>query len=179
MNYLPLVYAPHPIFKQKSLKVNKVDDEIRLLVDKMLKTLYIEGAIGLGANMVGILQRIAIVDLQENSVRNPRIFINPEIVWYSEELQTFKEASICFPGIEAEIKRPKSIKLSYLDYDGNEQELEAEGFLSTVIQHEIDYLNGKIFLDYLSKLKRDTLMKKMDKYLKLHTPHVHGEHCSH
>jgi peptide deformylase len=179
MNHLQLIYAPHPIFKQKALPIDKVDDEIRVLIDKMLKTLYVEGAVGIGANMVGLLKRIAVVDLQEDGVRNPRVFINPKITWYSEEKQTFKESSVCFLGIEAEVTRPRAIGMSYLDYDGNNQELEAEGFLATVIQHEVDYLDGKVFLDHLSKLKRDTLMKKMEKYIKMHPPHIHGTHCHH
>lgn len=176
---LSLVYAPHPIFKTKAEPISQVDDSIRLLIDNMLKTLYLEGAVGLGANMVGVLKRIAIVDLQEKGVRTPHIFINPEITWHSEEKQTFKEASLCFPGIAADITRPKAIKVSYLDYNGQKQELDAEGFFATVIQHEIDYLNGITFLDYLSKMKRDMLMRKMQKYMKHYPPHVHSEHCNH
>lgn len=179
MKHLQLVYAPNPIFRQKALPVDKVDDEIRSLVDKMLATVYVEGAVGLGSNMVGVLKRIVVIDLQEGGARNPRIFINPEITWYSEEMQTFKEASLCFLGIDADVTRPKAIKMNYLDYDGKPQEIEAEGFLATVIQHEVDYLGGKIFLDYLSKLKRDTLMKKMEKHIKMHPPHIHGAGCRH
>lgn len=179
MKHLQLVYAPNPIFKQKALPVNKVDDEIRMLVDQMLNTVYVEGGIGIGGNMVGILKRIVVIDLQENRLRNPRIFINPEITWYSKEMQTFKEASLCFLGIDADITRPKTIKMNYLDYDGNFQEIEADGFLATVIQHEVDYLNGKIFLDHLSKLKRDHLIKKMEKHIKMHPPHIHGAGCRH
>lgn len=179
MKHLQLVYAPNPIFRQKALPVDKVDNEIRILIDKILSTVYVEGGIGIGANMVGVLKRIAVVDLQENGERNPHIFINPEITWRSKEVQTFKEASLCFLGIDAEVTRPKAIKMKYLDYDGKPQEIEAEGFLATVIQHEVDYLDGKIFLDYLSKLKRDTLLKKMEKHIKMYPPHVHGEGCRH
>jgi len=179
MNHLQLVYAPNKIFKEHAQPVERVDGEVRLLADKMLAILYVEGAIGLGANMVGLLKRIAVIDLQEDGVRNPRIFINPEIIWYSEETQVFEERSLCFPGIAAEVTRPKAIRLSYLDYDGKSCELEAEGFLATVIQHEVDYLDGKIFLDYLSKLKRDTLLKRMEKHMKMHPPHVHGAGCRH
>lgn len=89
------------------------------------------------------------------------------------------ERSLSFPGIEAPITRSKAIKINYLDYHGNKQELEAQDFLATVIQHEVDYLNGKVFLDHLSKLKRDTLLKKMLKYIKMHPPHVHGSSCRH
>jgi peptide deformylase len=166
MLLLPLVYAPNAAFKKIAKSVEVVDDEIRVLADQMLATMYSEKAIGLGANMVGILKRIIVVDLQEDGICNPYIFINPEITYYSEELQTFTEGSVCFPGIKAEIIRPKSIKLKYLDKSGKNQEIEASGFFATVIQHELDYLNGKVFLDYLSKFKRDTLLKKMQKHRK-------------
>ncbi len=179
MNHLQIVYAPNKIFKEQAYEVAKVDDAVRATVDKMVATMYVEGARGLGANMVGILQRIAVVDLQENDMRDPMVLINPEIIWYSEETQVFQEASLSFPGIDAEVRRPKAIKVKYLDYDGKQQELEAEGFLATVIQHEVDYLDGTVFLDHLSKLKRDTLLKKMEKYIKMHPPHVHGAGCSH
>jgi len=173
MNSLPLVYAPNKIFKQLAKPVELVNDEIRVLIDQMLSTMYVEKAVGLGANMVGVLKRIAVVDLQEEGMLKPYVFVNPEITWRSEEMQTFSEASVCFPGIEAKITRPKSIKLNYLDYEGKSKELQASGYFSTVIQHEIDYLNGKVFLDYLSKLKRDTLLKKMQKHISL-TPKYHN-----
>jgi peptide deformylase len=176
---LPLVYAPNEIFKKKALVVSTVDDEIRLTVDRMIKTLETEKAVGIGANMVGLLKRIVVVDLHENGVSNPQVFINPEIIYKSQELQTFEEASVCFPGIAAEISRPAIIKLKYLDYQGSMCTLEASGFLATVLQHEIDYLDGKIFLDYLSKMKSDMLLKKMQKYIKMHPPHVHSSNCRH
>lgn len=179
MSNLSLVYAPNPIFKKHAEHVATVNDETRKIADQMLKIMYQEKAVGLGANMVGILQRIVVVDLRENSTPNPHIFINPEIIWHSEEVQTFKEASLSFPGINAEITRPKAIKLNYLDYDGKKNTLEASGFFATVIQHEVDYLNGKVFLDYLSKFKRDTLLNKMLKHIKLNPPHIHSDSCNH
>ncbi|WP_064429118.1 peptide deformylase [Rickettsia sp. Tenjiku01] len=177
--YYQIVYAPNDIFKKQAEYIDIVDDNIRTIVDKMLQNLHIERAVGLGANMVGILKRIAVVDLHENNKSSPIVFINPDITYFSEEKQTFIEGSLSFPGIEASITRSKAIKVKYLDYNGNKQELAAEGFLATVIQHEIDYLNGKTFLDYLSKLKRDTLLKKMLKHIKLHPPHIHGSGCRH
>ncbi len=167
MTSLRLVYAPNKIFKQLAKPVELVNDEIKVLIDQMLSTMYVEKAVGLGANMVGVLKRIVVVDLQEEGILKPYIFINPEITWLSNEHQTFTEASVCFPGIEAKITRPQSITLNYLDYEGKSKELQASGYFSTVIQHEIDYLNGKVFLDYLSKLKRDTLLKKMQKHIGL------------
>ena len=176
---LPLIYAPNEIFKKKAQIIDAVDDNIRLLVDRMIKTLEVERAVGLGANMVGILKRIVVIDLYEDRVSNPMVFINPEIVFKSVETQTFDEASVCFPGISAEISRPKEIRVKYLDYQGQEKELTATGFLACVLQHEIDYLDGKVFLDHLSKMKSDILLKKMQKHIKLHPPHVHGPSCRH
>lgn len=179
MSSLSLIYAPNAIFKKHAKDVTIVNDEIRTIVDQMLKIMYQEKAVGLGANMVGVLQRIVVVDLRENGIPKPYIFINPKITWHSEETQTFTEASLSFPGINAEITRPKAVKLNYLDYEGKKNDLEASGFFATVIQHEIDYLNGKVFLDYLSKLKRDTLLSKMLKYIKLNPPHIHSDECNH
>jgi peptide deformylase len=179
MPLLQLVYAPNPIFKQKISKVEVFDDALRATVRDMLETLYVEKAAGIGANMVGILKRIAIVDLHKDDQSNPYTFINPEIEVLSKETQTFEEASLSYPGISAEVTRPKHIKICYQDENGAEKSLEAEGFFATVIQHEVDYLNGKVYLDCLSKMKRDRLLKKMDKHLKLNPPHVHGTHCSH
>ena len=179
MSILPLIYAPHPIFKMKAEPVADINDDIQKIVDDMFSTMYIENAVGLGANMVGVLKRIAVVDLQDNNTKSPLTFINPIITWYSDDIQTYKEASLCFPGISAEIKRPSAIKINYFDYDVKAQELKAEGFLSAVIQHEVDYLDGKIFLDYLSKMKRDILIRKVEKHIKKYPPHVHSKHCNH
>lgn len=179
MSVLQLVYAPNDVFKAKAEPVKEVNDEIRALIDKMLNTIYHEQAVGLGANMVGILKRIAVVDMQPEGKKMPFTFINPEITWRSDEMQTFTEGSLCFPGITANITRPKAIKVRFLDYLGNSQEIEADGFFATVIQHECDYLDGKVFLDYLSKMKRDLLTAKMLKFMRLHPPHVHSASCKH
>lgn len=179
MALLPLIYAPHPIFKQKSLPVETIDAEIWRLIDDMFETMEYEKAVGMAANMVGVLKQIAIVDLLEDGVSKPYTFINPEIIWCSDETQTHEEASICFVGVSAKVTRPHAIKMRYLDRDAMPQELEASGFLACVIQHEIDYMNGITFPDYLSKMKRDMLFKKMHKHLKIYPPHVHGAGCNH
>jgi peptide deformylase len=162
-NSLEIVYAPNNIFKKKALSVPNIDDKIRFIVDQMFEIMYQNGAVGLGANMVGILQKIAIIDLQENHERLPYVFINPFIAYSSSEVQVFEEGSLSYPGIRAKITRPKHIEVEYLDYNGEKQSLKASGWLATVIQHELDYLDGKVFLDYLSPLKRNTLLKKMQK----------------
>ncbi|MEI6188198.1 MAG: peptide deformylase [Alphaproteobacteria bacterium] len=179
MTLLQIVYAPNAIFQQIAQPVKEVDHNVRQLVDNMFHTMAFEKAVGMGANMVGILQRIVVIDLRENNVSKPFCLINPEITWRSDQNQTFEEAFLCFPSIAAPISRPNAIKVKYLDYDGKTQESSFEGFPATVIQHEMDYLDGKVFLDYLSKMKRDMLIKKMQKYIKSHQPHVHGAGCNH
>ena len=161
---IKLVYAPDSIFKKKAISVNSVNAEVRNIVDSMFEIMYEHGAVGLGANMVGILQRIAVVDLQENSKKQPYVFINPKIVFSSVETQTFKEGSLSYPGIKADITRPGKIELEYLDYEGKSQVLTASGWFATVIQHELDYLDGKVFLDYLSPQKRQFLLEKSGIY---------------
>lgn len=159
---LKLIYAPNEIFKQVAKPVKKIDDQILKNIDDMFCVLKKEQGLGLGANMVGLLERIIVLDWPEGNIKIP--MINPEIIFKSNEMQQFEEASLSYPGISAIITRPKKIKVTYLDSKNKEKEMEAEGFLSTLIQHEIDYLNGVTFLDHLSKLKRDTLLKKMKKF---------------
>lgn len=179
MAILSIVYAPNPIFKQKASVVEKVDDIIRNLAQDMLDTMYFEDAVGLGANMLGINQRIVVFDLRENGNKNPYVMINPEVLELSGEMVEYEEASLSFPGISAIVKRPANVKVKYLDLDAKEQILEVSGFLARVILHEVDYLNGVTYLDHLSKMKRDILIAKMLKYIKNHPPHVHGDHCKH
>jgi peptide deformylase len=176
---LELIYAPNKIFKQISEPVQKVNDEIRSIIDQMFVILEQQQGIGLGANMVGILKRIIVINWNDGKKNIQFSMINPVITWSCQEMQEFKEASLSFPGIEANIKRPKEIKISYTDYQDQKQEMQAEGFLSTLIQHELDYLDGKVFLDHLSKLNCDRLLKKTQKFIKANPPHIHGEHCHH
>ncbi|MGB4191110.1 MAG: peptide deformylase [Rickettsiales bacterium] len=179
MAVLPIIYAPNSVFKQEAKPIDRIDDEIKQLAKDMLETMYFEKAVGLGSNMVGIDRQIIVVDLRENSTNNPYVMLNPEIIESSQELVEYEEASISFPGISAVIQRPKNIKVKYLDLEGEARVLEVDGFFARVIQHEMDYLCGKVYLDYLSKLKRDLLLKKMQKFIKHHPPHIHGAHCSH
>jgi len=183
MKPLQLVMAPSPIFKSKAAQVLEVNDEIRQLMDSLLDTIYYEQAVGIAATMVGILKRVVVIDLQVNGEKAPLFMANPEIIESSNTTQTFSEGSLCFPGITADITRPAQIKAKYIDYNNNPQTIDADGFLSTCIQHEIDYLNGKIFLDYLTGVKKDVLLRKMQKYKKKfenhHHHHVHSESCNH
>ena len=176
---LQIIYAPNEIFRQRASEVEKVDRELQATIDEMFETIKLEGAAGIAGNMVGILKRIVVIDLFPNNKSDPICMINPVSTYKSEQMQTFEEASVSYVGIFAKITRPAKIKVEFLDYDGKPSEMEAEGYLSTVIQHEIDYLDGKVFLDHLTKMKRDLLLTKMKKYLKAHPPHIHGAGCNH
>ncbi len=158
---LSLVIAPDPVFRQVAEPVAAVDDETRAQVAAMFETLYREQGLGLGANMVGLLRRIIVVDLQEDGKKSPLAMINPVVTQASKETHVFEEASLSFPGIAAKIRRPASIEVTCLDTDGQSRTHEATGLLSTVIQHEMDYLDGRIYLDHLSVTKRNMLLKKM------------------
>ena len=179
MAILPIIYAPNPVFKHKAKPVDKIDQLIKDLASDMLDTMYAENAVGLGANMVGIDQQIIVLDLRKDDVKDPYVMLNPEIIEASVEKYEYEEASISFPGISAKIIRPKNIKVKYLDLDGNEQILAADGFLARVILHETDYLHGLVYLDYLSKMKHDMLITKMLKFIKNNPPHVHSSQCNH
>jgi peptide deformylase len=176
MAILQIITAPNPIFRQVSSPVESINQEIKEFTINLKDTVEFEGLYGIASNMVGVLKRIIVVVKDEESFI---CMVNPQITWKSDETQTIEEASASFPGISAPITRSKAIKLVYTDLDGKDQKLEAIGLLSSVIQHEIDYLDGKIFLDYLSPIKRDMLIKKMSKYIKQNPPHVHGQHCNH
>ena len=158
-----LIHGFNPIFRKKAKPVGNVDDEVRAELAAMFDILYTERGVGIGANMVGLLKRIAVVDLQEERARQPLALIDPRITWSSEEMQTHMEASLCWPGISAEVTRPSRIKLTYLDETGAQRDMQAEGWLAQVIQHEIDYLDGVIFPDHLPKVKRDMVLRKIRK----------------
>lgn len=163
MPKLSLVIAPDPVFRKKAETVEVVDDHIRELVSQMFDVLYQENGAGIGANMVGLLKRIIVMDLKEEGKPSPIAMINPEILAFSEETQIFEEASLSYPGISAEVERPKEITVAYLDPEGKPQKLVANGFLATVIQHEMDYLEGRTYLDHLSRVKRDSLLRRYKK----------------
>jgi peptide deformylase len=179
MPVLQLIYAPNPIFKQKSAPVTTITDATRSLIDDLHATLNFEEGVGMAAPMVGVLERIIVVNIHPDGVSTPLSFINPEIIWTSDDTQTVEEASLCFRGISAPITRSRAIKMTYQDVNGITHNFEAEDFLATVIQHEIDYLDGIVFLDHLSRMKRDMLIKKMNKIIKLNPPHIHGAGCHH
>lgn len=181
MSLLPLVIAPDPIYKTRCTEVPEVTDLVRRALDDMMETLHAHHAIGMGAPMVGLTQRLVVIDLEEeDGTSHIYKMVNPEIVERSTEMQTLMEASITFWGVSAEITRPAHITVRYLDSEGKTQTVTASGLLAACLQHEIDYLDGKTFLDYLPPVKRDMLKRKMEKFKRSgHPPHAHSHFCQH
>ena len=164
MSKLDILIIPDQRLKQVAAPVLKVDTAVRRLTDDMLETMYAAPGIGLAAVQVGVMQRIVTIDLaRENEPKAPMVFINPEIVWSSEELSSYQEGCLSIPDYYEEVERPARVRVEYLDRDGKEQELVAEGLLATCIQHEVDHLNGVLFIDHISRLKRERVMKKFIK----------------
>lgn len=164
MALLPIVEAPDPRLKEVSQPVEAVDDALRTLMDDMLETMYDAPGIGLAAIQVGEPKRVLVIDLQEEEgVKNPRYFVNPEIVEASEELATYQEGCLSVPEHFADVDRPARVTVKYLDYHGEEQVEDMDGLLATCIQHEMDHLNGVLFIDHLSQLKRKMILKKLQK----------------
>ncbi len=153
--------APHDILRTKSEPVEAVNDEIAHIFKRMHKTMHADGGIGLAANQVGLTIRILTVDLQDGV--HVYSMANPEITWKSSETFVYQEGCLSFPSHYADVTRAKTIRVKFLDQNGDTQEIEADELLSICIQHEIDHLDGILFVDYLSRLKRDMIMRKMKK----------------
>lgn len=167
MAILKLFEYPHPVLKQKTEKVEKVDNEIKKLLDDMLETMYASNGCGLAAPQIGVSKRIVVIDIaREDEEPAPLYMVNPEIVWRSEEKVCGEEGCLSVPGQRAEVERFASVKIKYLDYEGKEQELLAEDFLAIAAQHELDHLDGVLYIDHLSRLKRQMLLKKLEKFRK-------------
>ena len=157
-----ILTEPNEVLRQKSLPVDKVDKELQILMDDMLETMYAAPGIGLAAIQVGVPKRVIVLDIeQKEGKKNPLYFINPEIIKKSENLSTYEEGCLSVPGQFAEIDRPDRCHIKYLDYNGEKKEINAEGMLATCIQHEMDHLEGILFIDYLSKLKKSMIVKKL------------------
>ena len=167
MAILPIVTAPDPVLKKKAVAVAAVDDSIRQVLDDMLETMYDAPGIGLAAPQVGLGQRIVVIDIgrsEEN--RQPLCLVNPEIVWLSDEDNTYEEGCLSVPEHYAEVVRPKAVKVKFLDRDNRAAEIETDGLLATVIQHELDHLDGVLFIDHLTSLKRNMILRKLLKLKK-------------
>jgi peptide deformylase len=161
----PILVAPDPRLKQKSAPVEGgVTDAHRALMDDMLETMYEAPGIGLAAIQVGEPLRIIVMDLsREDEAKQPRYFVNPEILWASEETQPYEEGCLSVPDIYDEVERPARVKLRYLNYGGEQIEEDAEGLFAVCIQHEMDHLEGVLFIDHLSRLKRENALRKLKK----------------
>ena len=167
MSLRQILTEPNKILRQKSLPVENVDQNIKTLMDDMLETMYAAPGIGLAAIQVGIPKRVIVLDIaHKEGKKNPIFLINPEIIQKSTDSCTYEEGCLSVPGQFAEIDRPAKCHLKYLDYNGQRQETKAEGMLATCIQHEIDHLEGILFIDYLSKLKKSMIIKKLSKQKK-------------
>lgn len=170
MSRLPLYEFPHPILHQKAQRVTSVTDETRRFLDDMLETMYADKGVGLAAPQVGVSKRIIVIDAEQRDENgqykagNPIYLINPEIIYKSEEMIIFCEGCLSVPGQSADVERHQKIKVRYLDYHGKECELEAEDYPAVILQHEIDHLDGILYIDRLSRLKRNMVIKKLEKY---------------
>ena len=167
MSDLKIIIAPDPRLLKVSQQVEDVDKSVKILLDDMLETMYAASGIGLAAVQVGVLKRLIVIDIsKEKEKKNPLFLINPEIISKSKKTSIHEEGCLSLPGHFAEIERPAECQIKFIDYDGKEQELRVNGLLATCIQHEIDHLNGVLFIDYLSKLKKDMIVKKLIKHKK-------------
>ncbi len=162
-----ILAIPDPLLRKVSEPVNSVNKEVKNLMDDMLETMYAAPGIGLAAVQIGVLKRIIVIDLsKDNEKKNPLFIVNPEITFKSNELISYEEGCLSIPNQFAEVKRPSSCKLNFLDYNGKKKEISADGLLATCIQHEVDHLDGILFIDHLSKLKKDLILKKTKKQKK-------------
>jgi len=167
MSILNILKEPDPILRKKSTPVSVVDKSIKKLLNDMLEAMYAAPGIGLAAAQVGVLKRLVVIDLaKDGEKKSPIFFINPVITWKSDILEKKEEGCLSIPDYFAEIKRPNACHVKYLDQYGKEKQLKAEGLLATCIQHEIDHCDGILFIDYLSKLKRMFILKKLAKLKK-------------
>jgi peptide deformylase len=165
MSLLSILIAPDARLKQKAKPLAGVDGRVAKLMDDMLETMYKAPGIGLAAPQIGILERLIVVDVSDHQKEAPRplVMVNPELIRVSDDLSVTQEGCLSIPDIYADVTRPAAVAVRYLDRNGEVQELEAEGLLSTCIQHEIDHLNGILFVDHLSALKRNMILRKMQK----------------
>jgi peptide deformylase len=162
-----IIILPDKRLRSVSKPVDKIDDEVRTLVADMFETMYDAPGIGLAAIQVAVPLRVVTMDLSKREEHSePKVFINPEIVSSSEEKSVYEEGCLSIPDIHEDVERPAWVRVKYLDLDGKPQEADAEGLFATCIQHEIDHLNGVLFIDHISKLKRDRIVKKFTKSAK-------------
>ena len=164
MTIRKILTEPDPILRKKCEPLEGVNDQLRNLMNDMLETMYEAPGIGLAAIQIGVLKRVVVIDVsKKEGEKSPLFLVNPEIIYRSKKTSTYEEGCLSLPGQFAEIERPAECKVEYLDFNGKKKQLDAKGLLSTCIQHEIDHLNGVLFIDYLSKLKKSMIIKKLKK----------------
>lgn len=164
MSLLQILQAPHPGLKRVAQPVPQITDEVRALMDDMLETMYRAPGIGLAAPQVGVDKRIVVVDVsREENERQPMRLVNPELIWTSDDSVLMEEGCLSLPEQFAEVKRPSAVRLRYLDESGAEQEIAADGMLARCLQHEVDHLDGILFVDHLSALRRNMILRKLEK----------------
>ncbi|OUX53347.1 MAG: peptide deformylase [Pelagibacteraceae bacterium TMED287] len=164
MTIRKILIEPDPILRKKCEPLEDVNDELRKLMNDMLETMYKAPGIGLAAIQIGILKRLVVIDVsKKEGDKSPLFLINPKIIDRSDQTSTYEEGCLSLPGQFAEVQRPAECKIEYIDFHGKKKQLEAKGLLSTCIQHEVDHLNGVLFIDYLSKLKKSMIIKKLKK----------------
>lgn len=169
MTTLPIIIIPDPVLKQVATPIETITDEVRKQADAMIETMYEAPGIGLAANQVGKLNRLIVLDPEyrhNNASRAALVMINPEIVWAAEEPSVMEEGCLSIPRQYAEIQRPASVRVSYVGLDGEKKEWIGEGLASHCVQHEIDHLNGILFIDYLSRLRRNMIVRKVEKHVR-------------
>jgi len=167
MTIKPLIILPDPVLRQLSKPIERVDTDLQRLADDMLDTMYDAPGIGLAAVQIGVPRRMLVIDVsREGEEKQPQVFINPEIVKSSDERSVYEEGCLSIPDYYAEVERPATVSVRYLDRNGKEQTVEVDGLLATCLQHEIDHLNGVLFIDHISRLKREMVIKKFTKAAK-------------
>ncbi len=163
----PILVLPEPLLRKVSEPVTRVDAQVRALLVDMFETMYEAPGIGLAAIQIGVPQRVVTIDVaRKDDPPAPQVFINPEIVWASDELSVYEEGCLSIPDYYEAVERPSRVRVRYMDGGGRELEVEADGLLATCLQHEIDHLDGKLFIDHLSRLKRERAIKKFSKAAK-------------
>ncbi|NMN68328.1 peptide deformylase [Rhizobium sp. 57MFTsu3.2] len=167
MTIKPLIILPDPLLRQVSKPIERVDADLQRLADDMLETMYDAPGIGLAAIQIGVPRRMLVIDVsREGEEKQPLVFVNPEVVASTDERSVYEEGCLSIPDYYAEVERPATVTVKYLDRDGKEQTVQADGLLATCLQHEIDHLNGVLFIDHISRLKRDMVIKKFTKAAK-------------
>jgi peptide deformylase len=174
MTIRPILVIPDDKLRQKTERIETIDADLQALIEDMFETMYAAPGIGLAAPQIGVMKRLAVVDVSKRDDEQvPMALINPEITWESEELSVYEEGCLSIPDYYEEVERPAKVRVSFTDREGKPREIEAEGVLATCIQHEIDHLDGVLFIDHISKLKRDMVWKKAVKLFKREGPQTY------